>query len=456
MEQTLLNLFKGKKVTIMGLGLLGKGIGDAKFLAECGAEVLVTDLKTKEQLQSSLDILKEYSNITYILGEHRLEDFRNRDFIIKGGDVPPNSPYILEARKFNTPIEMDVSLFAKYTSATLVGITGTRGKSTTTQAIYEVLNTYYTKGKVFLGGNVRGMATLPLLAEAKAGDIVVLELDSWQLYGFGEAKISPHVAVFTNFLKDHLNYYLKVDPTEAGAEALYFKDKAAIFANQKAGDYLITHPQIIDRIKREYPVVPSTIIAADKTDLSRGITLQIPGDHNRDNMALAQETLKVLGLSDQQIATGLSEYKGMPGRLEFIREINGVKIYNDTTATTPDGVVAALKGLSTNKNVILIFGGADKGIDMTPVLTAITDYAKVAILLSAPGKTSGSDRIQKDFEQLTITKDTAENLTVALSKALAQAQSGDSIVLSPAFASFGMFKNEYDRGDQFTEIVKSL
>jgi UDP-N-acetylmuramoylalanine--D-glutamate ligase len=174
-------------------------------------------------------------------------------------------------------------------------------------------------------------------------------------------------------------------------------------------------------------------------------------------MALAQEALKVLGLSEDQIATGLAEYKGMPGRLEFIREINGVKIYNDSNATTPDAVIVALKALSTNKNTILIFGGADKGLDMNPLFTAIKDYAKAVILLSAPGKTSGSDRIAKDFESLDgVTKDTAENLTVALTKALSYAKAGDSIVLSPAFASFGMFKNEYDRGDQFTEIVKSL
>ncbi len=218
MSASIKEQFKGKKVTIMGLGLLGKGIGDARFLAECGADVLVTDLKTKEQLAAALEELKDYKNITYVLGEHRLEDFRDRDFVIKGGGAPLDSIYIAEARKHKIPVEMDASLFAKHTEATIVGITGTRGKSTTTQAIYEILKTYYKKGTVFLGGNVRGTATLPLLLEAKKGDVVVMELDSWQLQGFGEAQIAPHISVFTNFLPDHLNYYIKTAADEASCK----------------------------------------------------------------------------------------------------------------------------------------------------------------------------------------------------------------------------------------------
>jgi UDP-N-acetylmuramoylalanine--D-glutamate ligase len=168
--------FKDKKITIMGLGILGRGLGYSKFLAENGADLIVTDLKTKEQLKTSLNVLKKFKNIKFVLGEHRLEDFRNRDLIIKMASVPADSIYINEAKKNNIPVEMDVSLFAKcMPEVTIVGITGTRGKSMTTALVYEFLkqNESFLKRKVFIGGNVRGVATLPLLKKVKAGDILV-------------------------------------------------------------------------------------------------------------------------------------------------------------------------------------------------------------------------------------------------------------------------------------------
>src|ERR1035437_2446809 len=178
--------FKGKKITIMGLGLLGRGIGYTKFLAECEAVLTVTDLKTEKELAISVKTLKKYKNITFVLGEHRLEDFRDQDMIMKAAGVPLDSIYIKEAKKNKIPVEMDVSLFAKCArDVTIVGITGTRGKSMTTMLTYEILkgNAKALKRKVYLGGNVRGVATLPLLKKVKSGDIVVCELDSWQLQG---------------------------------------------------------------------------------------------------------------------------------------------------------------------------------------------------------------------------------------------------------------------------------
>ena len=151
--------FKGKKITIMGLGLLGRGIGYTKFLAECGADLIVTDLKTEEQLASSVKALNKFKNIKFILGEHRLEDFKDRDMIIKAAGVSLDSIYIEEARKNNIPIEMDVSLFSKCASKVMIiGVTGTRGKSMTTTLIYEILklNEKFLKKNVYVGGNLRG------------------------------------------------------------------------------------------------------------------------------------------------------------------------------------------------------------------------------------------------------------------------------------------------------------
>ena len=141
---------------------MGRGIGVARFLAKHGAKLLITDLKTKEQLTSSLKQLQKFKNIKYVLGQHRLEDFKNADMVIKAANVLLDSPFIAEARKNKIPIEMDASLFAKFTRAKIIGITGTRGKSTVTQMIYRGLEKPHRKENVFLGGNIRGLATLPL------------------------------------------------------------------------------------------------------------------------------------------------------------------------------------------------------------------------------------------------------------------------------------------------------
>ena len=450
-------MFAGKKITVMGLGLLGRGIGDVKFLAEEGAELIVTDLKTETELAESLQVLSGFSNISYVLGEHRLEDFRNRDFILKAAGVPLDSPYIAEAHKNGVPVKMSTSLFAKHTPAMIVGITGTRGKSTVTHMLYEVLKNAIgeespwvpalktTRGrKVFLGGNVRGVSTLPFLREAKAGDIAVLELDSWQLQGFGDERISPHIAIFTTFMVDHLNYY-------KGDLEAYFEDKAKIFKYQKKGDCLILGPQVADQVFARYKLEGGYTIA-DPKKIPADWKLPLPGEHNRDNIAITIEAARQLGVPAPVLQKSIETFKGVPGRLELLRTWNGVKIYNDTNATTPDATLAALKAVAIKKNVLLIMGGADKGIDMTNLLEEIPKACKAVLFL--PG--TGSTRIEADLKKVNTDIIPAASLEQALHEAVARAEKGDVIILSPAFASFGLFKNEYDRGDQFNALVARL
>ncbi|MEX0924990.1 MAG: Mur ligase family protein, partial [Candidatus Paceibacterota bacterium] len=188
--------FKDKHITVMGLGLLGRGVGDARFLAEQGAKVLVTDLKTEDELRESVEQLKEYENISFVLGGHREEDFAGKDgenvpdMVIKAAGVPFDSPYVQAAQNAGVSVTMSTALFAKLTPATIIGITGTRGKSTVTHLVADILE---ASGKnVFRGGNVQGVSTLEHLPESTEGEVAVLELDSWQLQGFSEEKISPH------------------------------------------------------------------------------------------------------------------------------------------------------------------------------------------------------------------------------------------------------------------------
>src|SRR3989338_9106487 len=429
-------LFKDKKITVLGLGLLGRGVGDVEFLAKCGAEVLVTDKKSESELAESVNKLKLFPSVTSKLGGHDKKDFTNCDMVIKAAGVPLNSPEIATARNAGIQVAMSTALFAKYAmeaGAKIVGVTGTRGKSTISHMLHYLL--IRANKQVVLGGNVRGVSTLAMLPDVQKGDIAVLELDSWQLHGFGDLKISPSISIFTNLLPDHQNYYKNMDE--------YFSDKANIFRFQRKGDSLFVGGGVLERVQSEKPpveaVVPPTIPEEWK--------LQILGEHNRENASFAVSALRSLGISESEIHNGVESFEGVEGRLQLIGETKGVKIYNDNNATTPEATIAALQALKTdNKKVTLIIGGSDKGLDMSALIKEISASCKRVLFLAG----TGTKRMEKDF----IGAPVFENLELALSSAMHAAEYGDIILFSPAFASFGMFRNEYERNDQFVRLVQ--
>ena len=431
--------FKGKKVTVLGLGLLGKGLGDTAFLAECGAEVTVTDLKSAEQLAPSVEALAKHKNIRFVLGRHDTKDFETCDMVIKAQGTPMDSLYIERARSRKIPVRMDDELFVSLApkGVTVIGVTGTRGKTTTSSLIFHILKKAGTR--VHLGGNIRGVATLALLKKVKAGDFVVLELSSWQLQGFGESKIAPNVSVFTNFMPDHMNYY-KNDLKQ------YFADKAVIYKYQTAGDTLVAGEKVSKKIPKSYK---GTLVVANATAIPKAWKVTIPGEHNRENIACAILAARALKIPLTEIKKGVESFKAVEGRLQLAKKIRGISVYNDNNATTPEATVAALQAFPKEKTV-LIMGGADKGLDMAPLARAIDDYAKAVVLL--PG--TGTEK----FKEFAIDVDMYEtsSLRDAVEKSLALAEKGDNIVFSPAFASFGMFVNEYDRNDQFLAILKEI
>ena len=448
------DFFAGKKILIMGLGILGRGVNVAKFLAERRAELTITDLKTEEQLASSLKKLKKIPNIKYVLGRHDLADFSDKDMVIKAAGVPLNSPYIAEAIKNKIPVEMDASLFVKLTTTwtlnvQVVGITGARGKSTVTHLIYAILEEAFKKAKqkVYLGGNVRGLASLPLLKKVKDGDVVVMELDSWQLQGFGEAKISPNIAVFTTFLPDHQNYY-KNDMER------YFSDKANIYRWQKRGDWLIAGSGAAKVIKeKDKNGAKWKTAKMSKKNIPHGWKIKLLGGHNLINIALAVEVARKLGIKEAVIKKTVENFKGLPGRLEFIRETKGVKYYNDTTATTPEAALAALDSLKEYKGkIILIGGGADKNLEYKEYAQEVKKYIKALILF----KGAATDKIISALGKTKFPVESVDSMEKAMEIARANSKKGDIILLSPAAASFGVFKNEFDRGERFNKAVKKL
>ena len=452
--------FKGKKITLMGLGLLGRGVGDTAFLAECGAILTVTDKKTEAELAESVAKLKRYPNITFHLGGHCDADFVNADMVIKAAGVPLDSPYIAATKQAGVQVAMSTALLAKFAmdvGAKVVGVTGTRGKSTVTQMIAHCLISAAAKAPadkrankpIVLGGNIRGVSTLAMLPELSKGSpwtkIVVLELDSWQLQGFRDLQISPNIAVFTNLMPDHLNYYPDMEA--------YFADKANIFRYQQnqQGDALLVGENVLEWVKAARPHVPPPIPADWK--------LKVIGEHNRENASFAVAALRALGISEPEIRAGLESFEAVEGRLQFVREVTGVKLYNDNNATTPEATVAALRALSQKgfrKPLILIAGGSEKWLELKELVTEIKQRTTSVILLTHPNY-KGSVRLAEELRQAGVSFSESLSLSDAVEKGIKGMNGGKGmLVFSPAFASFGMFKNEYDRNDQFIRLVKAL
>jgi len=459
--------FKGKRVTVMGLGLHGGGMGTVRFLHDAGAKVIVTDLKSKEELAPSLEKIKDLKGIEYVLGQHRSEDFENVDMIIKTPPAPWTNKYIKLALNKNIPVEIDSSLFFKLCSNPIIGVTGTRGKTTTTNIIYEILKTA-EKNPIKVG--VGQISVLDKLNFLKKDNIVVFELSSWRLSALGRSKLSPKIAIITNIYQDHLNYYPTMEK--------YINDKKYIFLNQKIGDTCILNWDdenlklmegevkfdLIKFSKNKIESGKAVYIDDNSIYLNNGIDskkvldleeINVKGKHNEGNIMAAIAAVSSMGVKSEDIRKTIIDFKGIPHRLEFLNEIDGVKYYNDTAATSPDGAICGIN--SFLEPIILICGGSDKGVDMNEFAKVIAEKVKGVIFL----KGKATDKIisalkkvlpedaEKEFEIV-------DSMPKAVELARRIAEKGDVILLSPGAASFGLFNNEFDRGNKFRQVVAEL
>lgn len=432
--------FFRKKVLIVGLGLQGGGVGLAKFFAELGSKVIVTDKKNYQQLSQSIYQLKDYP-IKFHLGSHDIKDFLNANYIFKGPSVPWLSFEIVEAQKRGIVVDMEMAFVMEYYPGKMIGITGTRGKSTTTHLIYNLLN--QSGFKVSLGGGLPGISTINYLKNADKNNWLVTELSSWALSCFHRKKISPHIAVFTNLYPDHLNYYKNINE--------YLYDKKAIFMYQKKQDYLIVNqnlkPLVFDSVK-------SNVIFFSKKNFPYQLKY-LRGDHNLENAAASLEVAKILKISQDQAVKIISNFKGISYRQQIIREKNGVIFVNDTTSTTPIATIKAIDSFK-DKKIVLILGGNSKNLPFDELINKLGNVEKI-ILLAGSFTEEIIDQLKKRFPDK-ITKDIYDNLEKAVIKAYQIAlKINPSIVLfSPGATSFAMFNNEFHRGDEFNKIVASL
>jgi len=406
--------FKNKRVVVMGLGLHGGGVGTARFMAKAGAKVLVTDLKKEEELKDSLKVLKEFKNIEYVLGQHRMEDFKTADYIIRNPGVPDDSKHLIVARENKIPIENDIGIFFELCKAQIIGVTGSKGKSTTAALIVDVLKTTYQS--VFFAGNNR-VSVLDVLPLVKKHSLVVLELSSWRLEGLAHHQKSPHVAVVTNIYDEHLNRYKNFKE--------YRKSKELIFKWQDETDFVFVNKEL-----RELPGLEKT----------SGRVVFYSGK----NEEVAVLVGKIYMVPEEKALKAVGDFVGLPGRMEKVLEKNGVEFVNDTCATHPKAVIRALEALP-GKKIVLIAGGADKKSDFSELNNVIDNRVKNLILL--PGE--ASDKI---IVKIPVVK--VETMAEAVHEAIQVASVGDTVILSPGAASFGLFEHEFQRGEEFESYVK--
>lgn len=431
--------YGGKNVLVVGLGLQGGGAGVAKFFANLGANVRATDLKTADTLSTTLESLRDLQ-ITYTLGKHKLEDFLWADVIFKGPIVPWELPELVAAEKNGTPIEMELSFFASHCLSPIIGITGTRGKSTTTAMIYKIL---HDAGKsVHLAGSIPQLSTIELLEKIKKDDAVVMELPSWPLSGFHRKKISPKIAVFTNLYPDHLNYYKSMEE--------YFYDKSAIFLYQKPGDDLIINSSLETSLK-DLPI--NSKIHFFSKESYTGPKLLLPGEHNRENAAAAEKAALTFGINITKIHNTLASFTGLSYRIETILDTDKLTVINDTTSTTPVATMTAIETFKDRK-IILILGGRDKNLPYDGLLPKLQNVHSIVLL-----KGSFTDKILPSLQSLYPDKlspvydDLRDAYKAARKTCETITDTKPLILFSPGATSFAMFNNEFHRGSSFNTIV---
>ncbi len=506
---------RDKRITVMGLGLNGGGEACVRFFLKHGAYVIATDMKGEADLKPTIDSLSndsglDSSRLTYKLGGHDIADFENADCVIKNPGVKYDGNKYLAAAK---NIETDISLFLNFSKAPVIAVTGSKGKSSTVSAIYYGLK--QSGFNAFLGGNIT-VSPLTFLDKTDETTPVVLELSSWQLADLrGRKLLKPKISVITKIVPDHQNFYHSMlayvndkkliyadqtkkdfavfdfdcDPAADGgtlvenwgdifakecrATILRYSKKAlpsgvlGVWQDKKGRGVARLSLEILDRLPQS-SAEPEEIVLRN---------LIVPGKHMRTNVLNAALVLRLMGVSCERIVDVLGRWSGIEHRLEFFHEFKAgnttYRFYNDSAATVPEAAAEAV--CAFGQSVIFLAGGTDKGLDLSPVGRTIKNCENsvkpLAIYLL---KGSATDKIVADFnangirykgpfsgldEMLECLKndilDSAEKSEFAAGGAK-QLQKTVPVVFSPGATSFGMFKNEFDRGKQFKAEVRKV
>ncbi len=429
--------FRDCRVTILGLGHFGGGLEAARWLAWEGARVTVTDLADAEVLADSLADLADTPIEAFHLGGHREEDFRDADLVVVNPAVRIGSRFVQIARDSGTLLTTEIELFMRHCPATIIGVTGSNGKSTTAALIDAVLR---ADGRTsWLGGNLGG-SLLGKLEWIQPGDWAVLELSSFQLAWLAPDARMPPVAVVTNCSPNHLDWHRDY--------ADYVATKQRMLLGQGRDDWAVlnTHDPEVASWKLLVRDHIRQLPALDEVP-----TLSIPGGHNRVNAACAAAAALAAGCDWESIRRGLAGFGGLPQRLQLIGEVQQRRFYNDSSATTPESTIEALQSL--DRPTWLLAGGKDKGLDYGGLAAVIARKARGAAMF---GSVREVLRGWTAAENPQFPCTAIETMSEALDWCWQRSQPGEAILLSPGCSSVDQFRNFRQRGEQFDDLVRDL
>ena len=446
---------KNKKITV--LGLARSGVAAANLLFKYGAKVTVSDTQPREKLEQFIAQLSS-DKISVSTSANQVKDIESADLVVISPGVPSDIPAILEAQNRNIPVISEVELAYQFSQAPWIAITGSNGKTTTTTLIGELLKANWP-APVVVAGNI-GVALCTAVQDVPKEGLIVAEISSFQLETITTFK--PFVSLLLNLTPNHLDRYPDFES--------YAIAKVRIFEYQDETDFAVLNAADEESQKYTEHITAKKIFFSKQKELDEGIfvkdgtiwvrigqmneavfptnELSIPGEHNLENALAAVLVAVCCGIEPTQLAPVLRTFKGVEHRLEFIRELNGVKYYNDSKATTVVAVMTALKSLL--KPIILIAGGKDKGSDYIPLRELLVEKVKQLILIGE----ARDKMLTALMGSCPIVE--AESMQHAVETAFQSAENGDNVVLSPACSSYDMFTDFEERGRVFKQLVNSL
>lgn len=438
-----------RKIGILGLGIENLALIDFLLAKKVDCEITICDFRSGLQLGVRYNKLSKNKNIKWKLGVEFNQGLEKFDILMRSPGWSLKCPGIQGAVKIKKLKDLEVEKFVYSPmklffdlcpTKNIIGVTGTKGKGTTSSLIYKIIKK--SGRKVFLGGNI-GVAPFDFISKIKKNDFVVLELSSFQLEDLHK---SPRIAVFINFSRDHL---APADPNNSNFHSsmrAYWEAKINIFIHQDKQGKLVVNKKLENKVFNLGS--DDRVIYFEKSDLISGLV----GEHNKENIAAAVEVARILRIKKEVVAATVKKFKGLQHRIEFAGEKDGVKYFDDSFATTPDSAIIALKSFKTP--VTLLAGGSDKGSDFKILAKEIKIRVKFVILF----KGLGSDRLKKALNEIGYNQKnikTVSSMGTAMEIAKQKSEPGDIVLLSPACASFGIFKNYKERGDLFKAEVRS-
>jgi len=482
--------FEKKNIAILGLGI--EGIALAKFFDDQKIDYYILDLLTEEKLRNRAEensehelkkLLDKVGDDRKILGDSYLDNLIKYDIIFRSPGIPYLHKKIQEAKKAGIIVSSQIKLFFDLCPAKIIGVTGTKGKGTTSSLIFEMLKEGHEVGtfdnenqnipdsnNVFLAGNI-GKPAISLLDKITNKDWVVLELSSFQLQ---DLEKSPHVAVVINISVDHLNYHKNEKEYHESKESIVRfqgQDDYAVInqdylisfefaALTRAKTYFFSANKSVDegayiRASEDKSIKEVVLKYSGKEEIiCRSDQVRLVGDHNLANIAAAAITAKIIGIETGTISNVSKKFEGLPHRLELVKTIDGAKFYNDSYATNPEPTLAAINSFDQDK--ILILGGSSKGADFSDLAKKISlSKTKAVVAIGIEGVKIMQSLKDNNYSGV-IVDATKMNIDEIVRESMKFADSEDVVIFSPACASFDMFKDYKDRGCRFKKAVEKL